>query len=56
MLLAVLDKVRSLVSESNAPVYLRVRLDPNDGYQPFLEQLQGTILDRPLQWQRIPLT
>ena len=55
MLCAVLEKVRSLILGSNDPVYLRVRLDPNDGYQPFLERLQGSVLDRPLQWQRVPL-
>ena len=56
MLCAVLRKVRSLILGGNDPVYLRVRLDPNDGYQPYLEQLQHTVLDRPFQWQRIPLT
>ena len=54
MLCAVLDKVSSLIGQSSVPVYLRVRLDPNDGYQPYLEKLQGTVLDRPLEWQRIP--
>lgn len=56
LLCAVLDKVRSLIYQSSIPVYLRVRLDPNDNLQPLLEQLQGTVLDRPLVWQRIPLT
>ena len=55
MLCAVLEKVRSLILGSNEPVYLRVRLDPDDSYQPFLEQLQGSVLDRPIEWQRISL-
>lgn len=56
MLCAVLGKVCSLILGSNEPVYLRVRLDPDDSYQPFLEQFQGRVLDRPLEWQRVPLT
>ncbi len=56
MICAIIDRVDSLILGSNAPVYLRVRLDPDNGYQPFLEQLQGTVLDRPPRWQRISLT
>ena len=56
MIIAVIDKVRSLVGESDAPVYLRVRLAPENRYQPFLERLQGSVLDRPTEWQPIPLT
>ena len=55
MLCAVLDKVSSLIGQSRVPVYLRVRLDPNNDYQPFLEQLLGSILDRPPKWQRVSL-
>lgn len=55
MLCAVLGKARSLILGGNYPVYLRVRLDPDDGYRPFLEQLRGTVLDRPFRWRRIPL-
>ena len=56
MLCAAMDKVGSLIGESDEPVYLRVRLDPDNGYQPFLERLKGTVLDRPIEWQRVPLT
>ena len=55
MLCAAIGKVRSLISESDTPVYLRARLDPDNNYRPFLEQLQGSVLDRPLEWQRVPL-
>ena len=55
MLLAVLDRVRSLISESDGPVYLRVRLDPDDRYQPLLERLRGTLLQFPRQWETIRL-
>ena len=56
MLCAAMNRVVSLIGGSDEPVYLRVRLDPNNGYQPFLERLRDTVLDRPLEWQRVPLT
>ena len=56
MLCAVLEKVHSLIIASNEPVYLRVRLDPDDDYRRFLEQLQGSVLDRPLEWRQVPLS
>ena len=55
MLCAVMDKVRSLVLESNYPVYLRARLDSGNDYQPFLERLSGSVFDRPPEWQPVPL-
>lgn len=56
MLCTVMDRVHSLISRSNRPVYLRVRLDHNFRYQPILERLAGTVLDRPIEWERVPLT
>ena len=54
MLCAVMDRVYALISDN--PVYLRVRLDHNHDYQPFLERLVGTVLDRPIEWVHVPLT
>ncbi len=51
----VIETVYSLVLNSDAPVYLQVRLESMTGYQPILERLQGSVLDRPIEWQRIPL-
>ena len=51
MLAAVMETVRRMIVSSDAPVYLRVRLEPADSYRPILERLQGTLLDIPLQWE-----
>lgn len=56
MLCVVMERVYTLIVRSDSPVYLRVRLDHNDGYRPFLERLNGTVLDRPIEWVRVPLT
>ena len=56
MLCATMNRVHSLITQSGEPVYLRARLDPNDEYRPFLEQLQGPLPERPTQWHRLPLT
>ena len=55
MLCIVMDRVRFLIRESSIPVYLLVRLDANNDNQPFLQRLHGSILNRPPQWQRVPL-
>ena len=55
VLIAVLETVHRLVSESDAPVYLRARYDPEGGSRPILERLQGSLRDAPLQWQRVSL-
>ena len=55
MLNAVMDRLRALILASHVPVYLRVRLDHCNSYQPFLERLLGTMLERPANWQRVPL-
>ena len=47
----VMETVRRMIVSSDAPVYLRVRLEPADSYWPILERLQGTLLDIPLQWE-----
>ena len=56
MLCAVMDRVYALIAGSNSPVYLRVRLDYNNNYLPFLERLAGALPDRPIEWVRFPLT
>ena len=56
MLQMVIETVSCLLSRSNGPVYLQVRFDPNNRYQPLLERLQGTLLDRPPTWERIQLS
>jgi hypothetical protein len=55
VLIAVLETVRRLVIDSNSPIYLRARFNPDGGSRPILERLQGTLLDTPLLWQRVPL-
>lgn len=51
----VIETVYDLVAGSNAPVYFRVTLDSDNPRHPILGRLQGTVLDRPPRWQRIPL-
>ena len=51
MLAAVMETVRRMIVSSDAPVCLRVRLEPADSYRTILERLQGTLLDIPLQWE-----
>lgn len=51
----VIETVYRLVLNSDAPVYFQVRLESMTGYQPILERLRGSVLDRPIDWQRIPL-
>ena len=55
MLAAVMETAHRLIVSSDAPVYLRVRLEPPDSYRPILERLQGTLLDIPLQWGPVAL-
>ena len=52
----VIETVYDLVAESDTPVYFRVTLNSDDVTHPLLERLQGSLLDRPIEWQRIPLT
>ena len=52
---SVIETVYRLVLESDSPTYLRVRLESGNGCGPFLERLQGALLDRPPLWQRVPL-
>ena len=54
MLTAVLPIVRRLLLAGSNPTYFRVRLESGPGLPPFLERLPGTLLDRPLNWQRVP--
>lgn len=56
ILCAVMERARSLILERSAPVYLRAGLDHLNAYEPFLESLHDTLLNRPMQWNRIPLT
>ena len=55
MLQLVIETVYCLLSRSNGPVYFQVKLDPHNRYQPLLERLEGTLLDRPPPWERIRL-
>ena len=55
MLSAVMERVHSLILVANDPVYLRVRLDPGNHCQPFLERLWRNVLHRPIEWQRVGL-
>ena len=55
MLTAVIARVHSLIQSSVVPLHFRVRLNPLDDNQPFLERLRGSILERPLEWQRVRL-
>ena len=55
MLSAVMERVHSLILVANDSVYLRVRLDPGNHYQPFLERLRRNVLQRPIEWQRVGL-
>ena len=52
----VMETVYDLIVTSRSPVYLRVRLEPEDSLHTVLERLTGSILDRPLGWQPVPLT
>ena len=52
---SVIETVYDLILESNAPVYFRTRLAANDRRQPILERLTGTVLDRPIEWEPVPL-
>lgn len=54
MLTSALPTVRHLLLAGGNPAYFRVRLESGPGLPPFLERLQGTLLDRPLNWQRVP--
>ena len=51
----VIESVCTLILESVIPVYLRLRLDSGNNNDPFLEQLQGSVLERPAVWQRVVL-
>ena len=53
MLTAVLPTVRRLLLAGGNPAYFRVRLESGAGSPPFLEQLQGSLWDSPLNWQRV---
>ena len=52
---AVIETAYRLVLESETPMYLRVRLDPDHDGQPLLERLRHGVLDRQLEWQRVEL-
>ena len=52
----VIETVYDLVAESDTPVYFRITLNSDDVTHPLLERLQGGLPDKPLEWQRIPLT
>lgn len=56
LLISVIATVHRLIVESDSPVYLLARLDSVPGSLPILERLRGTVLDRPTEWQRVPLT
>lgn len=55
MICKVIETVHLLIGQSNVPNYLRARLDLNESNRPFLEQLQGSVLERPAVWQRVVL-
>ena len=51
----VIETVYGLVLESDEAIFLRVRLDSDSIYQPVLEMLLGSILKRPVEWERVRL-
>ena len=55
MVQLVIESVYTLILESVAPVYLRLRLEHGNDLQPLLEQLQGTMTKRPAVWQPVSI-
>ena len=55
ILATVMATVYRIIVSSNSPVFLLASLDVESRMPPVLEKMQGSILDRPPQWHRVPL-